>query len=277
MRPEQAVVAHHFEAMGTACSLFAVGRPQSCLVLGERWVHDLASRLTRFSADSELSRLNTRAGEWVEVSAELEAVLRAAERAYELSSGLVNAAVLPSMLAAGYTRTLNAGATTVMLERARPAPALPEVLRVRPARARIESGAGIDLGGIAKGWMADRLCEVIGPNAVVNLGGDLRAVGAGPQGHGWPVGVAGVTLLLRDQGAATSSVRRRRWGGAHHLIDPRSGLPADTGLEEVSVVAASGFEAEVVAKTALLVGPGVAPAYCASHALAWWLDGRHDA
>jgi thiamine biosynthesis lipoprotein len=68
----------------------------------------------------------------------------------------------------------------------------------------------------------------------------------------------------------------RRGGRLHHLIDPRTGLPAQTGLEEVSVVAASGFEAEVVAKTALLLGPDLAPAYCAAHAMAWWLSGTHD-
>jgi thiamine biosynthesis lipoprotein len=68
----------------------------------------------------------------------------------------------------------------------------------------------------------------------------------------------------------------RRGGSLHHLIDPRTGLPAQTGLEEVSVVAASGFEAEVVAKTALLLGPDLAPAYCAAHAMAWWLSGTHD-
>jgi thiamine biosynthesis lipoprotein len=108
---------------------------------------------------------------------------------------------------------------------------------------------------------------------VANLGGDLSAVGSGPEGAGWPVGIGGATVLLRDQGAATSSVRRRRWGGEHHhLIDPRTGLPARTGLEEVSVVAPSGVEAEVVAKTALLVGPDLALAYCAAHALAWWLS-----
>src|ERR1700694_775460 len=100
--------------------------------------------------------------------------------------------------------------------------------------------------------------------------------GGGQEGEGWPVGLAGVTLILRDQGAATSSVRRRRWGDAHHLIDPRRGLPARTGLEEVSVVAATGFEAEVVAKTALLLGLELAPTYCAAHALAWWLGGSRD-
>jgi thiamine biosynthesis lipoprotein len=102
------------------------------------------------------------------------------------------------------------------------------------------------------------------------------ARGVGPQGEGWPVGLAGVTVMLRDQGAATSSVRRRRWGEMHHLIDPRTGLPAATGLEEVSVVASSGFEAEVVAKTALLLGPEAALAYCAAHAMAWWLGGSRD-
>jgi thiamine biosynthesis lipoprotein len=146
------------------------------------------------------------------------------------------------------------------------------VLEVRPGAARIQPGAGLDLGGIAKGWMADRLRETLGSNSLANLGGDLSAGGAGPAGEGWPVGLAGLTVMLHDQGAATSSVRRRRWGELHHLIDPRTGLPAYTGLEEVSVVAASGLEAEVVAKTALLVGPELAPVYCAAHALAWWLS-----
>ncbi len=273
MRPDQTVSGHYFEAMGTACAVFAVG----CAALdAEAWVRDVAARLTRFDSDSELSRLNDRAGDWVDVTPAFEAVLRAAERAYAMSSGLVNAAVLPSMRSAGYTRTFGDGPGRVTLDRPQPTAALPDVLEIRRGRARLQPGAGLDLGGIAKGWMCDRLCEQLGPNAVVNLGGDLRVVGAGPRGDGWPIGVAGVTLLLRDQGAATSSVRRRRWEGAHHVIDPRSGLPSDTGLEEVSVVATDGFEAEVVAKTALLLGPEIAPAYCARHALAWWLDGRHD-
>ena len=80
--------------------------------------------------------------------------------------------------------------------------------------------------------------------------------------------------MLRDQGAATSSVRKRRWGGLHHLIDPRTGLPSNSGLEEVSVVAATARDAEVVAKTALLLGPGLATAFCAAHAQAWWLHDR---
>ena len=276
MRPEVPVESHDFEALGTNCSLFAAGQPYGHLLECEFWVRRLGARLTRFSSDSELSRLNARTGEWVEISTELESLLRASLRAYEMSAGLVNVAVLPSMLAIGYTRPLVEGPAVGTLDRAKPLPALPHALQVLNGRARVARGSGIDLGGVAKGWMADRLCEMLGPNAVANIGGDLRAVGLGPRGEGWPVGLGGATLMLRDQGAATSSVRRRSWGDVHHLIDPRSGLPARSRLDEVSVVASTGFEAEVVAKTALLLGPEVAPTYCAAHGMAWWWGGSRD-
>jgi FAD:protein FMN transferase len=260
MRPE--VDSRHFDAMGTTCSLFATAAD---LVAGELWVRSMGERLTRFSPDSELSQLNAHEGEWFPISAEPESVLRAALEAHRMSSGLVNAAVLQSMIAVGYTRSLAEGHAVATLDRVRPLPPLPEVLEVRHGEARVARGSGIDLGGIAKGWLADRLSEILGPSCVVNLGGDLRVRGR------WPIGMGEATLMLRDQGAATSSTRKRRWGRVHHLIDPRTGRPAQTGLEDVSVVAATAFEAEVVAKTALLLGPTLAPAYCASHALAWWL------
>ncbi|HET7338098.1 MAG TPA: FAD:protein FMN transferase [Candidatus Dormibacteraeota bacterium] len=246
--------------MGTTCSLFA---RDADLAAAELWVRRTAERLTRFAPDSELSQLNGHVGEWRKVSAELESVLRASLDAYAMSGGLVNAAVLPAMTAIGYTRPLAQGAGVATLDRAGPLPPLPVVLEVRQGEAR--AMCGIDLGGIAKGWMADRLAEMLGADCLVNLGGDLRTIGE------WPVEVAGTTLLLRDQAAATSSTRKRRWGDVHHLIDPRTGLPAQTGLSEVSVVTSTAFEAEVVAKTALLLGPALAPAYCAGNALAWWL------
>src|ERR1700686_1277523 len=271
--PRSAVEAHHFEALGTNCSLFAVGLAPGRLLEGEFWVRRMGARLTRFSPVSELSRFNASPGRVTEISPELESLLGESLHAFDTSSGLVNVAVLPSLQAAGYTRPVSEGRPIATELLARPLPSLRDVLAVRPGAARLEPGAGIDLGGIAKGWMADRLLDSLGQNALANLGGDLSAGGGGPAGGGWAVGLGGGAVVLRDQGAATSSLRRRRWSVEHHhLIDPRTGLPAQTGLEEVSVVAANGVEAEVVAKTALLVGPEVAPVYCAAHALAWWLS-----
>jgi thiamine biosynthesis lipoprotein len=249
-----------FEALGTSCHLFTRGRGD--LTAGRHWIELMHQKLTRFDSDSELSSLNAAAGRWTQVSSELEALLRASLAAHELSGGLVNVAVLDSMLAIGYTRPLAAGPTAAVLEAARPLPPLPEVLQVRPGKARV-AGAAIDLGGVAKGWLADRLCEQLGGECLVNLGGDLCARGS------WPVALGGRTLLLEDMGAATSSTHVRRWGAQHHLIDPGTGRPALSDISEVSVVATSGFEAEVFAKSALLLGREQAPAFLAAHCLAW--------
>jgi len=262
--------------MGTSCSLFATGLSATALLKAEFWVRALAARLTRFDPRSELSLLNAAAGHWTSVSPELEALLRESLRAHEMSGGLVNVAVLPSMLAVGYTRPLIHGPTAPVLEAAHSTPSLPNVLHVESGRARLAPGVGIDLGGIAKGWMADRLAERLGSNVLVNLGGDLRARGDGPAAAGWPVGLGDATILLAGHGAATSSVLRRRWApGLHHLIDPRTGLPAASDLAEVSVVAATAVDAEIVAKAALLAGRERAPTYCAAHADAWRLVPAH--
>src|SRR6202035_3177228 len=109
--------------------------------------------------ESELSLLNRSTGRWIDVSPEMGSLLRESLVAFELSSGLVNVAVLRSMEAVGYTSPLAEGAPVATELRACPLPALPDVLSVRPGAARLEHGAGIDLGGIAKGWMADRLVE----------------------------------------------------------------------------------------------------------------------
>jgi thiamine biosynthesis lipoprotein len=264
---------HDFEAMGTTCSVFVAGTPRMPLFKVEQHVRELAARLTRFDPDSELSRFNAAAGRWFGVSPELEALLRESLRAFDLSAGLVNVAVLPSMLAIGYTRSLADGPTQRSLHTAPSVPLLPDVLDVAIGRARLAPHAQIDLGGIAKGWMADRLCERVCDNALVNLGGDLRATGAGPDGDGWPVGLGDTTVMLQDHGAATSSVLKRRWGqGLHHVIDPRTGRPAGGGLTEVSVVTGTAVDAEVIAKSALIAGAELGPAFCAAHAEAWWLS-----
>lgn len=267
-----------FEALGTTCHLFARGLEPERLAEIAAEVGEMHRRLTRFQPDSELSRFNALAGAgWTEVSPELEDLMRASLAAHELSGGLVNPAVLSSMLAIGYTQPLRDGVTAPALELARPLQPLPQVLAVEPGRARLARGCGLDFGGIAKGWLADRIAAGrLGGDGLVNLGGDLSARGPGPQGDGWPVGMGPVTVVLRDQAAATSATNRRRWAGSegevlHHLIDPRTGLPSRSDLETVSVIATTAVGAEVAAKTALLLGSAQAPPFLAANSLGWWM------
>jgi len=120
-------------------------------------------------------------------------------------------------------------------------------------------GMRLDLGGIAKGWAADRICAMLssaGP-ALVDAGGDL--VGTG---RSWPIGVATptgtITLGVRDGALATSGRDRRRWirNGyeAHHVIDPGTGAPAHGDVLTVTVAARTAAEAEVLATALFLSG-----------------------
>ena len=259
---ETHVEHHRFTAFGgSACEVLAVGLPADAVSAAVADVYAFEVRLSRFRPDSELSVLNARAGQRVAVSPLCEAVLRAALVAFDFSDGLVDAAVLPALLAAGYDATIadvvrrgSAGPTarrTTAALRTRP---LPEALTVGAGWAMVMPGCAVDLGGVGKGWLADRLAERLG-DAAVNLGGDIRVVGGGPRGDGWVVELCdGTRRPLRDAGVATSGVGGRRWHGGHHLIDPRTGRPADSDLAAVTVVAGDALTAEVLAKTALLLG-----------------------
>src|ERR1700730_7157715 len=116
-----------FEALGSSCHLLGVGLERGRLTWGAAWVAGMHDRLSRFEPDSELSRFNWSAGRWVEVSVELEGMLRAALEAHRVSGGLVHAGVLGSMLAIGDTRPLRLAPTAASLVGSPPPRPLPEL------------------------------------------------------------------------------------------------------------------------------------------------------
>ncbi|HEX4821503.1 MAG TPA: FAD:protein FMN transferase [Acidimicrobiales bacterium] len=253
-------VRHTFHAFGGArCEIITLDGDADDVAGLVDEVNAFERRLSRFDPRSELSALNTSAGLAFIPSPLLRALLLVALEAYELSDGLVNAGVHDALVDAGYDRTFSAlGSDERAVDRVAAAPApvppLPLVLDVGPSRVRLAPGYRVDLGGVGKGWLADRLAERF-DNTVINLGGDLRARGDGLEQHGWTIGLCdGTTVTVRDAGVATSGTARRHWNDGHHLIDPRIGLPAQTDIDEISVVAASALVAEVTAKTAVILG-----------------------
>jgi thiamine biosynthesis lipoprotein len=263
MSPE--LTTRHFDALGSTCELLSVGSGAAALERCEQRIRDAEARFTRFIPDSELAGLNASDGRYVPVSQEMYAMLQAALWAFEESEGLVNAAVLPALAAAGYDRPFRQGLTEPSVLRPMQLPSLPEVLILDQATrsAALAPGAALDLGGIAKGVLADLLTDELGENAVCNLGGDLRVRGGGPEGDGWHIGLCdGSLVALRDGAVCTSGISKRRWGQSmHHLIDPRTGIPARTDLAEVSVVTDSALRGEVYAKSAVLLGAALGTAF----------------
>lgn len=255
-----------FRAMGTDVHVIVHG-PLELVQLAREVVDDLERRWSRFLPDSEVSELNRRAGSWVAVSpATVELVGRAVE-GWRATDGAYDPTVLGDVIRAGYDRSFD---QLVDRGEAPTSPLHRDAAGIgidREAHAvRLPAGVGFDPGGVGKGLAADLVADRIGAEGaagvLVNLGGDLRALGWGPAGDDWTVDVdpaaTGLPLArvaLRQGGLATSTVLRRRWRidgrPQHHVIDPRTGAPADTGVVAATALARTAWQAEVLAKAAL--------------------------
>jgi thiamine biosynthesis lipoprotein len=261
------------------------------------WLREVERRLTRFNAESELSLLNQQVGRWCDVSDLLFEAVREALAAALASDGLFDPALLPHLEALGYDRDfslLPRQPTDTAAEGARAAPPLGRWREIRldpkGRRIRLPPGVRLDLGGIAKGWAADRAVKRLlhrVPDVLVNVGGDMRLRGGPKPGESWAVGIGD----LDDQGSSAGSKHRAiitfahgglvtsgatgRWWyhqgkRQHHILDPRTGRPAPlwlrTGDPETSeadaghliatatALAPTAARAEVAAKVALLRG-----------------------
>jgi thiamine biosynthesis lipoprotein len=241
---------------------------------------------SRFREDSELSRLNARAGRRVPVGPLLLEALEVALRAAELTDGDVDPTVGRALELAGYDRDWRL--LPAPLEH--PQPPAPILARVLPgwrtvtldrngSWVRLPPGIRLDLGASAKAWAADRAAaaaaEASRCGVLVGIGGDLATCGTPPAG-GWRIHVTddhrsspsapGQTVSIGAGGLATSSTRVRRWSHEghtmHHIIDPATGMPVLDTWRTVSVAAASCTDANI-ASTAALVRAGAAPAWLA--------------
>ena len=261
-----------FRAMG--CQMLAIidsQRPsqQARLDTVPAWFEAWEQRLSRFRPDSELSQVNRNMGTQA-ISSLLAEVLRIAQMAQHLSDGLVSPFLLDALEEAGYDRNFSdlPEYSDNVAEVPNPAENLSLELCFHRRRVRRPPNRRLDLGGIAKGWAADRAARRLGKlaPALVDAGGDVAVSGSQADGSPWPVGVADPlnqdqvldTVMLVRGGVATSGRDYRRWrrNGVwqHHIIDPRTNRPAQTDVLSATVVAPSASWAEVAAKTVLILG-----------------------
>jgi len=273
----QQEAAASWRALGTLVHL-VVTEP-SCLPAARTLLEaDLAAvdlACSRFRADSEIAHLHTSPAPAQQVSPLLAEAIAVALRAAELTEGDVDPTVGAAMSAVGYDRDF---------EQIQPVgPAAQLTVRTVPGwrQVRLEGrtltmpkGVQLDLGATAKAWAADRSAARIagqeGCGVLVSLGGDIAVAGPAPEG-GWRIRVQDVTgvpdeppegpyalIAIRDGGLATSSTKARRWqrGGdvLHHILDPRTGLPAEPVWRTVSVAAGTCADANAASTAAVIRG-----------------------
>lgn len=246
----------------------------------------LTAAFDRFTPGSDVYKINAAAGEWVEVGAETLLLTEVALEIAELTDGAFDPTVAPLIDLWGFvedtqgTPTEGQGPTALVGQRPPEDEAIQDVLayvgyhQVEVDRAaskvRLTSlEAELDFGAIAKGYAADRVAAILHErgieSALINLGGDIFALGGKPDGTAWRIGIADpveprdyfAVVPVKDGAVVTSGNYERyfEYEGVRytHLIDPRTGYPQQE-LASITVVAPTGAQADAYATAVSVMG-----------------------
>lgn len=241
-----------FAAMGTSIEVIAptfTGFEATRALFNE-----LESRFSRFLPTSELSLINSSSQHTVALSEPMGEILAEAARLRRLTSGCVDPAVGSAVRSWGYDGSFEqVDDLSVVPERTER-----HFWEIDGRYLNRAPGTELDLGGLAKGWTADRAVEE-GMALLVSAGGDIRsAISDAEVEIGDSLLSAPVAVRLGTASLATSSVTRRRWrvgeSEVHHIIDPATMAPARSPILSASAVCDTAVEAEAAAKAVLLQG-----------------------
>jgi thiamine biosynthesis lipoprotein len=225
---------------------------------------DFADHYSRFSRDNDLFRFNESEGG--RVSEELFQLLEEAKHYHEVTGGLFDPSILLSLEREGYV-----GAYSDMIATETPPPFSELILDRKTLTATKPLSLKIDLGGIGKGFVADKVAFFLRKkyrNFLVDAGGDIFVSGTNQKENYpyWAISVEhplqpehpAALLVLSDMAVATSGRNRKRWtkdgSERHHLIDPSHQRSAASTLLSVTVIAESVTRADVFAKTLFIAG-----------------------
>lgn len=227
------------------------------------------------AADSEVSAINR--GKTARVSEDTAAIIRKALEIHEATEGLFDISVYPLMELWGFTsgryHVPDAEEAEALLSSV---DASRIVYDAEAGTVSVAPGQSIDLGGIAKGFASDRmmlLFEEYGiSSGCVSLGGNVQVYGMKPNGKAWKIGIQDPfdssdiigALSVSDCAVITSGSYQRYFTDEntgivyHHIIDPRTGFPADSDIVSVTVVTESGILGDALSTSCFIMGKDAA-------------------
>jgi thiamine biosynthesis lipoprotein len=233
--------------------------------------------MSTYQEDSELSRFNRNTStDWIAVSPELIKVLEEAQRISQLTAGAFDVTVGPLVNLWGFGPSQYTDEIPplkqVEAERERIGFKLLQIRSSPPALRKKRGDIYVDLSAIAKGYGVDRVAELLEArgigNYLVDIGGEERIKGHGPEGTPWRIAierpVAGEREVQRifelsSSAVATSGSYRNYFEQAgkrySHVIDPRTGWPITHKLTSVTVLSATAMHADALATALLVLGP----------------------
>ena len=231
--------------------------------------------------DSDIAKLNDAHGKAVAVSNDTFELLQRSLEFSKETDGLFDISIYPLVKAWGFTTEDYHIPDEQEREKALANVDYKKIKFLDGNKVQIDAGMEIDLGAVAKGYLSQKLMELLKEqgieSAIVSLGGNVQALG---EKEGWNPFVVGITdpadgsslygtIEVENQAVITSGIYQRYFEEDgkryHHIMDRRSGMPADNTLASVTVISSDGVMADALATALYVMGDTKAREYQEAH------------
>lgn len=276
-REDGAASTRYLTTMDTVMTLTAYGpNREDGLDKAQAEILALNAALSTGLTDSEISRLNESGS--AALSPEPLALLERALELYDSTDGLFDPSVYPLVKLWGfYDKNYHVPTAAELSETLSRVGA--DHIRISGNTVTLEDGRQIDLGGIGKGYASQRACEILREagvsSALLSLGGNVQCLGSKPDGSDWNIGIRDpwqegalyAAVKVSDQAVITSGGYERYFEDPdtgivyRHILDPRTGRPAESGLSSVSIVTADGTLGDGLSTALYIMGLEEATAF----------------
>ncbi|MCI2112214.1 MAG: FAD:protein FMN transferase [Ruminococcus sp.] len=258
-----------FFAMDTVMTINAYGsKSESAVKAAQNEISRLDSLLSVQSETSEIFKLNQ--SKEMTVSEDTLTLITRSKEIYTLTDGAFDISCEPLTREWGFYSGLeNRVPSQQAIENALKGVGAAHI-KIKDSTITLDENTSLDLGGIAKGYASQKAAEILKENgvnsALMSLGGNVRAVGSKPDGENWSVAITDPddnsksigTLKISDKAVVTSGGYQRYFeeNGQiyHHIIDTKTGYPADSGLKSVTIVSSDDTLADALSTSLFVMG-----------------------
>lgn len=258
-----------FFAMDTVMTINAYGsKSESAVKAAQNEINRLDKLLSVQKENSEIFKLNQ--SKKMTVSEDTLTLITRSKEIYTLTDGAFDISCEPLIREWGFYSGLeNKVPSQKAIETALEGVGA-EHIKIKDSTVTLDDNTSLDLGGIAKGYASHKAAEILKDNgvtsALMSLGGNVRAVGSKPDGESWSVAVTDPddnsksigTLKISDKAVVTSGGYQRYFeeNGQtyHHIIDTKTGYPADSGLKSITIVSDDDALADALSTALFVMG-----------------------
>ena len=268
-------------AMDTVMSFTAYGKnSEQAVDAAVKEVQRLDELLSTGNPDSEVSAINTKGSGTL--SDDTKTILTEAMEIYRETDGLFDVTIYPLMQLWGFPTQEYHVPTESELQKALTKVDASQIV-IEGDQVTLGTGQQMDLGGIAKGYTSARIMEIYREygitSGMVSLGGNVQTLGTRPDGKDWNIGIQNpdgqqgsllAALPVENKAVITSGGYERYFeedGNTYiHILNPKTGYPADSGLVSVSIISENGMLADALSTSLYLMGKEKAAEYWRTHA-----------